>query len=497
MTRAALRGHWLAIALLIAGTGLRVLATVSYRPALFYIDSVKYLYNADGNDPEGYKLPLRAILAVANFNAVVIVQHLLGLAVAVAIYLLLLRRGVNRWLAALAMAPVLLDAYQIQQEQTIMPTVWFEALLVAGAAILLWRPSPGWRRVLAGGLVLGASATVWQAGEALIPAAAIAMLAIGGGWRRALGRVVVVVAGAALPILAYCTGSYLMTGSFFLSHSGVTSLYGRTAAAADCATLRLTPAQRRICPTPAEQAKGNDWLEFGTYAPVQAAYRQLPRAEVDSLITGFNGAVLHQQPLLVARAYLQDAAKLYALTRDTAPGDPPISRWQFQSSFPYFDNHATKAEVAAIVRQFGGGLPAVWQPGATALRSYQLDGGYTPGPLLLVATVTGLIGSLAVLRRRLDSQTRQLAQACLTFFASGVCLLLVADVFVFSWRYQLQALVTLVPAGVLGVAVISRLIQARRGPARPAPADRPATTTAQATGPAVTSPSGNNAPTVR
>ena len=76
---------------------------------------------------------------MANFDAVAAVQHLLGLAMAVVIYLLLLRRGAPRWLAALAMAPVLLDAYQLQIEQTIMPDTWFEALIVAGLAILLWR----------------------------------------------------------------------------------------------------------------------------------------------------------------------------------------------------------------------------------------------------------------------------------------------------------------------------------------------------------------------
>jgi len=164
-----LRRHWLAAALLAAGLVLRVLAQFAYRPALFYIDSVKYLYSAQGNDPEGYKLPLRAILLVANFNTVVAIQHLLGLGIAVLIYVLLLRRGVSRWLAALAMAPVLLDAYQLQNEQTIMPGTWFEALIVVGIAILLWQPGVSWRRVVAAGIVLGTSATVAQVGEALIP----------------------------------------------------------------------------------------------------------------------------------------------------------------------------------------------------------------------------------------------------------------------------------------------------------------------------------------
>src|SRR2546430_8465027 len=41
-----LRRHWLAAGLLLAGLVLRVLAQLAYRPALLYIDTVKYLFNA-------------------------------------------------------------------------------------------------------------------------------------------------------------------------------------------------------------------------------------------------------------------------------------------------------------------------------------------------------------------------------------------------------------------------------------------------------------------
>ncbi len=407
-----LRRHWLAASLLAAGLVVRVLAQFAYRPALFYIDSVKYLYSSDGNDPEGYKLPLRAILLVANLDSVVAIQHLLGLAMAVVIYVLLLRRGAPRWLAALAIAPILLDAYQLQNEQAIMPGTWFEALIVAGIAILLWHRQVSWRRVAAAGVVLGTSATVAQVGEALLPAAAVFVLAAAGDWRKAIGKAAVLCAAFALPILAYCTGSYLITGSFFLSHQGVTSLYGRTAAAVDCSTIKLPPAERGLCPTKVQQARGDDWLEFAPNAPVQRYYQDLPRAEVDNLVTNFSHRVLTQQPLRLLSAYGRDVQKLYALDRVTAPGDPPISRWQFQTSFPYLSPHATPSIVRAAVDRFGGGKPAVWRPGAALLRSYQLDGGYTPGPLLALFTLTGLLGSSVVLRRRAADATRQLGLAC-------------------------------------------------------------------------------------
>jgi hypothetical protein len=458
-----LRRHWLAAALLVAGLVLRVLTQFAYRPALFYIDSVKYLYDSQGNDPEGYKLPLRAILQVANFNAVVAVQHLLALGAALVIYVLLLRRGVVRWLAALAIAPLLLDAYQLQNEQTIMPGTWFEALIVASTAILLWRPGVSYRRVVAAGLVLGASATVAQVGEALIPAAAIFVLAAGApSWRHAVGKAAALCAAAALPVLAYCTGSYLLGAGFFLSHQGATSAYGRMAAAVDCATIKLPAAERGLCPTPAQQARGDDWLEYAPDAPVQRYYRELPRAETDHLVTSFSSAVLSQQPGRVLDAYGRDVLKLFAVTRVTTTGDPPISRWQFQATFPYFSPHATPAIVRAAVTRFGGGKPAVWRRVAAFLRSYQLDGGYAPGPLLALCVLTGLAGSAFVLRRRAAQALRERALACLLFVGSAVWLTLVSDLFVFSWRYQLPALVTLVPAGAIGISVLTGWFAARR-----------------------------------
>ena len=491
LAAAALRRHWLAAVLLAAGLVLRVLAQVAYRPALFYIDTTRYLYNdAPGMDPLGYKGVLRAILAVANFNAVAAVQHLLGLAMAVVLYVLLLRRGCPRWLAALAMAPLLLDAYQIQIEQTLMPDTWFEALVVAGLAILLWRPAPGWRMAAAGGLVLGTSAIFAQVGEALLLPAVIYLLAVGGGWRRALGRAATVCVAFVLPILAYSAVNYLAAGNFFLSHTGLTSVYGRMAAAADCATLRLPQAERGMCPTRTQQAKGPDSLEYDQDSPIRPYYNGLERDRVDSLIADFNHRVLTQQPLRVLHAYLRDVVRPFALTRDGSPGVTAISRWQFQTSYPYFPPHASRQVIHSSVDRYGGGRPTVWGPGATFLRGYQLHGGYTPGPLFALCVLAGLLGSASLLlclprprallapppalrapapdRRpptlggRAGRAVREPALACLLMFTSGAAVLLVSDVFEFSWRYLLPALVTLVPAGALGIAVVIGAVRARR-----------------------------------
>ena len=462
--RAVLARHWLIAVLLLAGLVLRALAQIAYRPALFYIDSTRYLYHAGASDPVGYRVPLRLILVAGNLDAVAAVQHALGLAMAVVIYVVLLRRGCVRWLAALAAAPVLLDAYQIQIEQSVMPNVWFEALIVAGLALLLWRPRPPWWTIGAAGIVLGLSATVAQVGEVLALPAVAYLLAAGGGWRRALGRAGLLCAAFVLPILVYMSIAAAVTGHFRLSNAGTGGLYGRAATAADCATLRVPASQRAMCPTAAQKAAlGDDGLLHSPLSPVRRYYAELPPAEASHTVSSFTRAVFAQQPLRVASAIARDAAKLFAVRRVTSPGDTPISRWQFQDSYPFYSPHATRPEVTAAIAQFGGGTPAVSAPLARFLRGYQLDGGYTPGLLYLIAVLAAVIGSLSLaVRRRAGPDDRAPALACLLFFLSGAAVLLASDVLEFSWRYQLPALVTLPPGGALGLLVIAGRIRSRR-----------------------------------
>ena len=193
-----MRRHWLVSVLLAAGLVLRVLALVAYHPALIYVDTLKYLYGASpGSEPLGYTVLLRLMLLAGDLGTVAVIQHLLGLAMAVTLYAVLLRRGAARWLAALAVAPVLLDAYQIQMEQTIMPDVWFEAMIVAALAVLLWRPAVSVPFAVAAGLILGSSATIKQLGELLVLPAVVYLLVAGG--RRAITSTAALVVAFALP----------------------------------------------------------------------------------------------------------------------------------------------------------------------------------------------------------------------------------------------------------------------------------------------------------
>ena len=462
-----LRRHWLITVLAVAGLLLRFASELAYRPALIYVDSLKYLYGASpGADPLGYK----AVLALGNLEAIVLLQHLLGIAVAVLIYAVVLRRGASRWLAALAAVPVLLDAYQVQMEQTIMPDVWFDAMIVAGLAVLLWRPELTVPFAAAGGLILGTSATVRDVGELLLVPALVYVIVAAGGWRRVIELGGALVVAFALPILCYCSVSAITTGHFWLAHAQSTS--GRLSAAADCATLKLPADVRPLCPTPSEQAHGPDWLEHTKVSPLHAAAIP-PGANRNALINTLDSAVEHQQPGRVVAAIARDSVRLFALTRDQVGSVTPIARWQFQNHYavypPWVSLGKNHAIIVGVQKQaFTGfqfrkiGRAQVDRPVAAFLRSYQLGGGYTPGPLLALFTLAGVIGSvLALLRRAGSPRSRQLALACLLFTVTAVVMLLVPDVLEFSWRYQLPALITLPPAGVLGFSAIRSARRAR------------------------------------
>jgi hypothetical protein len=187
----------------------------------------------------------------------------------------------------------------------------------------------------------------------------------------------------------------------------------------------------------------------------------------------FAYAVIKQQPMRVVGDITRDSIKIFALTRDTVEGDTPIKRWQFQNVYPVFPGGITSTGRNSATNLFagagGGGDARVRRPLAVGLRFYQLHGGYTPGPVLLLGLLLGLAGIFTFGRRR---DPGNLSLACLLITGSAVAVLLGADLYEFSWRYQLPALVTLPIAGALGATAIARQVRSRRarqaGPAAPA-----------------------------
>ena len=458
-----LRTHWLLAIFLVVGLALRVLATVAYRPSIIYTDSVQYLNNMkdlkpDQLNPIGYDFVLRPLVDLAGLTGVVIVQHLAGLGLAVAIYALARRLGVYRWLSALAAAPILLDAYQVQIEQNIMAETTFDVLLVAVLWILLGWGKPGWKRALLAGVLLGAAFAVRTIGVTLVVAMVLYLVVVGSAWRHRRGQLVLrtgaALAGFALVVVAYAGYFHAETGRWAISGAENQVLYGRTAVVADCEKLPLNEGTKLFCPKePLGHRLGVDKYAHNHYGDPNWPGPLPPGTTKQQLAEEFSGLVIRHQPFDVAWAVAKDFLKGFAPTRTTSPDDVPLERWQFQLTYPNLQDPNT-----AIASQTWGGMqPHVNHGPAVVLRAYQLNGGYTSGLLLGIAVLIAL-AAVAGLRRAKRSGLRA---AVLLPLAGGLILLLGSAAFEFSWRYQLPGLILFPLAGAIGLRAILGADQAR------------------------------------
>ena len=107
-------------------------------------------------------------------------------------------------------------------------------------------------------------------------------------------------------------------------------------------------------------------------------------------------------------------------------------------------------------------------PLARLLRGYQLDVGFTPGPVLAVSLLLVVAAALGLGRARRSGAAAR--GPAVLFGVAGVAVLLFADIFEFSWRYQLPGFVLLPLAGALGLTALLRSAP-RAAPAFPEPAD--------------------------
>jgi len=270
------------------------------------------------------------------------------------------------------------------------------------------------------------------------------------GWRQKAGRAGLAAGCFVLPVLAYLAGTFGVTGHFGMAGNGPSPQYGRAAAAADCATLKVPADQRALCPSPAQtQALGGvDGLLHNPRSPGHTVPVP-PGISRDEFLDRFALAVFRQQPLRVAVSVARDSVRLFAPVRTSDPQVTPIARWQFQDVYPTYPRRYSTAYFTRLAHAHGsGGDLAAVQPFASWLRAYQLGGGYTPGPLYAAFGVAGVAGAL---RRRTE-----LRVPCLFVTLAAAVLLVSSDAFEFSWRYQLPAVVLLPLAGALGMTALVR-----------------------------------------
>jgi hypothetical protein len=305
------------IALVLAGTLLRVLASAAAWPTLPTLgDSWPYAYYA-GTDvfanpqhPAGYSIFLGLIGFFTHSVAVfVVIQHLIGIASALILFAGVRRLCGSPWPGVVGAAVILLGADQLYLEDLIMSETVFTLLLAgtvyAGARALeqplRWWPWPA----LAGTLVV-ASAMTRTAGLFLIPVIALALLlARPRPWLprwRPLASFLGVTFGL---LLCYATANAIDHGSFGITPSPGWHLYARVAPIAECSKFTPPKGTEGLCERKAPADRfGPDWY---LYDPRSPAVRLLgPFGANDAKLDAFARQVILHQPGAYVESVLPD-----------------------------------------------------------------------------------------------------------------------------------------------------------------------------------------------
>jgi Dolichyl-phosphate-mannose-protein mannosyltransferase len=434
------------------GVVLRVVVMVAYRPALLFPDSFGYLNRAhdltlDDMRPLGYSLALKPIVTVTDsLTAISLVQHLLGLVIAVLCYAFLLRRGVPRWAATLAALPVLLDPLQLVLEHYMLSDVVFEALLVGACLALVWRHRPGYVAVALAGLLAASSAIVRGAGTFVLVVFVVTLVCLRLPW----GKIAVFLLAAAVPIVPYVTAFHDAYGKYAISTAGPRFLYSRLAPKVHCAGLDLPSYEQKLCPKqPVDRRPDTNYYMWGRHRAAQWHLQPPPGMTSLQVVKDFDKRVLRAEPLTYTKAVMVDLAGGFAPTRTYQVPGYPASYWLFADHYWSMDQWVPdrSTDHRAVLRD-----ASVDQGAADFLVGYR-HWIWTPGPLmaLLLLLAAAAVAGFGRARRSGDRvAVGLLAGACLLTLATG------AAVSGFSWRYQLPQLPLLSTAGVLAITALLR-----------------------------------------
>src|ERR1051326_4377285 len=199
-------GHRLFVIVLIPAVLLRADAELGYRWQAWFNDSFEYVANTvnfslDPTRVSGYSVFLKILEPFHSYALITILQHLMGLAVAVMIYALARHRfAVPAGLATLAAAPVLFDGFEIQLEHLILSDVPFLFVVTLAVTLLMWDPAgPSTRRSMIIGLLLGLGVVLRWVGEPLLAVFVIYMVIRRFNWRKIAATLAV----GLLPVITY------------------------------------------------------------------------------------------------------------------------------------------------------------------------------------------------------------------------------------------------------------------------------------------------------
>lgn len=301
------RRHWVFALVLLGGAVLRWLVVAGYHPSFFYFgDSYAYHTGArtfipDPARPFGYSFFLWLMHPLDKIWRLVVLQHLAGLGLGVGLYAFLLRRGVSRLAAAVALAPFLLNLRTVVLEHYVLSETLFTCLTASAAVVTCRRTRPGWVACAGSGALFTAAALTRSAGLAMLLLPLLYLLVRRVDWRALAAFVAVVMVGLG----GYLSWYHDVHGTYsFGTYSG-RLLYSRVATFVDCDRLRLTADERLLCPAePLDRRRPPDLYLWGP----DTANTKMQDRRYDKVFSSFARKAILAQPGDYARTVVVDTA---------------------------------------------------------------------------------------------------------------------------------------------------------------------------------------------
>jgi len=455
--RALIARHRLFALALAAGAGLRLLAMLGYPGALWFAgDSYVYLGAALRLQPNlskatGYSLFLHALEPFHSLTLVAGLQHLMGLGVAVMIYLLARRSGAGERWATAATLPVLLDGFVIEDEHLVMAEALFTFLLMLSMLLILWRTRVRWPVALLAGLLAGYAVDVRTEGLPVLLMFPVVLLFRGlredGSWRwRAWLAAGAMAAGCAVPLLGYAAWFHSWHGTYSLSRSDGFYLWGRVSSFAECPVIKPPADELKICPsgTPSSRTPPGDYVWHALQV------HDVPGGPVsvagNTLLRDFAIRAVEAQPLGYLHSILSGLALSVEWPRRPYPDAGTVYFYYFHLTpytLPAHHSWVAGGTAYSDAVQYGHAVPErVVRPFAILIDGYERVF-YTYGPLFGLIMLTGLGGVIRIrwARGRLPRLAWSPRAGSMLPWATAVVLLLtpiaVSD---FDYRYLLPVL---------------------------------------------------------
>jgi hypothetical protein len=459
------REHALFCAVLLVAVIARVVIVLGYPPALWFSDSLPYVRAALRPwpypvRPVGYSFFLVLLEPFHSVRLVTAVQAIMGLAMGIAVYVLLRRHGMAGWAATLAAVPVLVSAYELQLEHFVLSDTLFGLLVTIAVVMAAWEPVPSvWVCAWVGLVLAWAVLDREQSAALVIPFGLYlcAQLARRVSVPRLLAGITATGVTLAVPVLAYGWWFDQVNGSFGLTSSTGVFLYSRVSTFAECSVMRPPADERWLC-IPALPAKRPD-PNFYAWSPASPINVKPPGgsqtdSRVNSLATDFALRAIEAQPA----AYL--TAVGHSITENFGLQLTDSAAWFSQQNyeFPAVTPKPLRA-LAGADRELpyysdsyaynGGRDPStrMVQPFAGWIRAYQRFV-VLPGPLFALIVLTGLAG-IAVAWRSLGGP------ALLPWLTGAVLIVTPAATFDYGARYLLASIPVFCIAAAFGVREIS------------------------------------------